>query len=137
MLLVRRANRIRSVLAFFVVIPGGNLLLSLVLTAAASAQSPLLESKPATPKSKAAVAYLFPEQVSVTAGKPSAVDLHFRVADGLHINSHAPHEEALIPTTLNLPDSSGVRLAQADFPPGVDFAFAINQIGRASCRERV
>ena len=94
--------------------------------AALSAQSPLLDQKPQTGKAKPAVAYLFPEQVTIPADKPAKVDLHFRVADGLHINSHAPHEESLIPTTLALPDSAGVRLANAAFPPGTDFAFAIN-----------
>lgn len=70
-----------------------------------------------------AVAYLFPEQITVAADKPTAVDLHFKVADGLHVNSHTPHTEDLIPTTLKLPETSGVRLANATFPPGTDFAF--------------
>ena len=74
----------------------------------------------------AAVTYLFPEQVTIAAGKPAAVDLHFKVADGLHVNSHEPRAEELIPTTLSLPDSSGVHLAGATFPPGKDFTFAIN-----------
>ena len=39
-----------------------------------------------------AVTYLFPEQVSVPAGKPSQVALHFRIAQGLHINSHTPSD---------------------------------------------
>jgi len=83
------------------------------------------EDRPASPKT-AAVAYLFPEQVSVTADKPSQVDLHFKVADGLHVNSHTPHTEDLIPTTLKFPEVSGVRFTRTDFPPGSDFAFAIN-----------
>ena len=57
-----------------------------------------------------AVTYLFPEQVSVPAGKPGQVALHFRVAQGLHINSHTPSDEFLIPTTFSIPDGSGVRL---------------------------
>jgi hypothetical protein len=98
----------------------------LAATAILSAQSPLLDQKPQTGKAKPAVAYLFPEQITIPADKPAKVDLHFRVADGLHINSHAPHEESLIPTTLALPDSAGVHLANAAFPPGTDFAFTIN-----------
>ena len=43
-----------------------------------------------------AVQYLFPEQVSVPAGKPTPITLHFRVAQGLHINSHTPSDEFLI-----------------------------------------
>ncbi|MGA2807663.1 MAG: protein-disulfide reductase DsbD N-terminal domain-containing protein [Terracidiphilus sp.] len=69
----------------------------------------------------AAVEYLFPEQVTVPAGKPASVALHFRIAPGLHINSHTPAEEELIPTTFSIPDDSGVRLDGAVYPPGTDF----------------
>lgn len=48
----------------------------------------------------AAVEYLFPEQVTVPAGKASDITLHFRIAPGLHINSHTPKDEFLIPTTF-------------------------------------
>ena len=63
-----------------------------------------------------AVAYLFPEQVTVAAGKPSPVTLHFRIASGLHINSHTPSEDYLIPTTFSIPDGGGVRLDKAEYP---------------------
>src|SRR5208283_5476706 len=69
----------------------------------------------------AAVEYLFPEQVTVPAGKPASVALHFRIAPGLHINSHTPAEEELIPTTFSIPEDSGVRLDGAVYPPGTDF----------------
>lgn len=69
----------------------------------------------------AAVEYMFPEQVTVPAGKPTDVTLHFRIAPGLHINSHTPKEEFLIPTTFSIPDGLGVRLAAANYPAGVDF----------------
>jgi hypothetical protein len=65
-----------------------------------------------------AVTYLFPEQVNVPAGKPSQVALHFRVGQGLHINSHTPSEEYLIPTDFSIPDGAGVRLAAATYPVG-------------------
>jgi len=73
-----------------------------------------------------AVAYLFPEQVTVTAGKPSSVALHFRVAPGLHINSHKPNEDSLIPTVFSIPADAGVKLAAADYPPGAQFALAVD-----------
>ena len=57
-----------------------------------------------------AVQYLYPEQLTVPAGKATAVALHFRIREGLHINSHDPKEEFLIPTVLSIPESSGVRL---------------------------
>jgi hypothetical protein len=73
-----------------------------------------------------AVEYLFPEQVTVPAGKAAAVELHFRIAQGLHINSHAPKEEYLIPTTFSIPEGAGVRLAQANYPAGVDFTLPLD-----------
>jgi hypothetical protein len=68
------------------------------------------------------VQYLFPAQVSVTAGTPSTVELHFSIAQGLHINSHTPSEPELIPTTFSIPDGFGVRLDAATYPAGVEFA---------------
>jgi Disulphide bond corrector protein DsbC len=69
----------------------------------------------------AAVQYLFPEQVSIPAGKPSDVSLHFRIAPGLHINSHQPKEEFLIPTSFSIPDGAGAKLLSATYEEGEDF----------------
>jgi hypothetical protein len=74
----------------------------------------------------AAVEYLFPEQVAVAAGKPSVVTLHFRVAPGLHINSHNPKDEFLIPTVFSIPDGAGVRLEEASYPVGTEFALPLD-----------
>jgi len=68
-----------------------------------------------------AVEYLFPEQVSIPAGKLSAVALHFRIRENLHINAHTPRERYLIPTVFSIPESSGVRLAGTAYPAGADF----------------
>ncbi len=65
-----------------------------------------------------AVTYLFPEQWTVAAGKPVWVALHFRVAPGLHINSHTPADDFLIPTTFSIPAGAGVRLLDASYPAG-------------------
>jgi DsbC/DsbD-like thiol-disulfide interchange protein len=72
-----------------------------------------------------AVQYLYPEQITVPAGKSTPVAMHFRVAQGLHINSHAPKDEFLIPTVLSIPASSGVRLETADYPPGTEFELPV------------
>jgi len=80
----------------------------------------------------AAVEYLFPEQVTVAPGKPSTFALHFRIAPGLHINSHTPREDYLIPTALSIPEGSGVRLAEASYPPGSDFTLPIDPKTRLS-----
>jgi hypothetical protein len=78
-------------------------------------------SRPAWSESKAeAVQYLFPEQVTLPAGKVSTVALHFRIAQGLHINSHTPSDEFLIPTTFSIPEGAGVRLEQASYPAGTN-----------------
>ncbi|MGB0065304.1 MAG: protein-disulfide reductase DsbD domain-containing protein [Terracidiphilus sp.] len=79
-----------------------------------------------------AVTYLFPEQVSVTAGKPSAVALHFRVAQGMHINSHTPTDEFLIPTTFSIPSGSGVELKSAIYPAGTVMALPIDPTTKLS-----
>ncbi len=79
-----------------------------------------------SPLKTEAVQYLFPEQVSVPAGKPSAVTLHFRVAQGLHINSHTPSDEFLIATDFSIPDGMGVRLGTATYPPGKIISLAFD-----------
>src|ERR1035441_4602577 len=74
----------------------------------------------------AAVEYLFPEQVTLPAGKPTEVALHFRIAPGLHINSHAPREEFLIPTVFSIPEGAGARLVGASYPAGADFTLPLD-----------
>jgi hypothetical protein len=73
-----------------------------------------------------AVSYLFPEQVTVAAGKVSQVALHFRVAPGLHINSHTPSGDSLIPTIFSIPSDAGVRLDAASYPAGAQIALALD-----------
>ena len=58
------------------------------------------------------------EQVTVPAGKFSAVTLHFRIEQGLHINSHTPSGEFLIPTVFSIPGDEKVKLKAADYPSG-------------------
>jgi hypothetical protein len=79
--------------------------------------TPGAPNRPAIAKPEA-VRYLFPEQVTVPAGKPSQVALHFRVGQGMHINSHTPSDSFLIPTDFSIPDSAGVRLEAAIYPLG-------------------
>jgi hypothetical protein len=70
------------------------------------------------------VSYLFPEQVSIPAQKSTAVDLHFRVADGLHINSHTPREKSLIATNLAVAETNALKVTGVEFPAGTDYAFS-------------
>ena len=99
---------------------------ALALTSMAALGQVAESDKPARTGSRAnAVQYLYPEQVTVQAGKASAVALHFRVADGLHINSNKPKDEFLIPTVLTIPEAAGVRLAGADYPVGTEFELPV------------
>ena|SRR5580704_13225547 len=95
-----------------------------VCTLAAHGQESRAQSRPLLKTD--AVTYLFPEQVSVAAGKPSEVGLHFRIAQGLHINSHTPSDDFLIPTTFSIPDGSGARLDAATYPAGTVIALPID-----------
>ncbi len=81
-----------------------------------------LASKPP----KAMVAYLFPEQVNIPAKQSTPVDLHFRVAEGLHINSHTPREKSLIPTNLAVVEQDALKVTAVDFPAGTDYSFAFD-----------
>lgn len=92
----------------------------LAAMATATAQGQIISNSPRnnSPIKTDAVQYLFPEQVSVPAGWATTVELHFRVAEGLHINSHAPSDAFLIPTDFSIPDDVGVRLHSAIYQPG-------------------
>jgi Disulphide bond corrector protein DsbC len=108
-------------------------LVGLAGLAAAIAHSQFVSKSPRndSPIKTDAVQYLFPEQVSVIAGKASPVILHFRVAQGLHINSHTPSDKFLIPTDFSIPDGvgpdgTGVRLGAAIYPPGTIISLAFD-----------
>jgi hypothetical protein len=100
-------------------------------SALAPGQGPLFDSAPRS-AAKPAVVFLYPEQVTVPAAKPTTVALHFRIAPGLHINSHTPRENELIPTTFSIPESSGVRLVGVVYPPGTDFTLPIDPTTKLS-----
>lgn len=107
--------------------PGNLALLGILLAVVvASAQSPIVDSPRRSVVKSEAVEYLFPEQVSVPAGKLSPVALHFRIRSGLHINSHTPPAEYLIPTVFSIPEASGVKLESATYPPGADFTLPVD-----------
>ncbi len=70
------------------------------------------------------VRFLYPQQVQVSAGKPYTVQMHFRIASGLHINSHTPLQKSLIGTTLNASAPAGVKITMVQFPAGAPYALA-------------
>ena len=70
------------------------------------------------------VQYLFPNQVTVAAGKDAVIEMHFRVNHGMHINSHTPREKWLIPTNLQISGAPNLKLERVEFPAGEDFTLA-------------
>lgn len=66
------------------------------------------------------------EPQSVVAGKRSLVELHFRVVDGFHVNSHTPKSELLIPTQIALQPAAGVKVATVEYPAGTAYSFSFD-----------
>lgn len=85
------------------------------------AQTPGEFDAPAKPKSYISYAA---EAQSVSAGKRSVLELHFRVAPGYHVNSHTPKSELLIPTALTLDGAAGVSAGKVEYPAGTEYSFA-------------
>jgi hypothetical protein len=77
------------------------------------------------PKPKAFVLYAA-EQQYVTAGKRSVLELHFRVVDGFHVNSHTPKSELLIPTQVAFQPATGVKAETAAYPAGTSYSFSFD-----------
>ena len=75
----------------------------------------------ARPKSYIAYAA---ETHTVAAGKSAVIELHFKVQDGFHVNSHTPKSEFLIPTMLKLEPAAGVRAAAIEYPAGTAYSFS-------------
>ena len=64
--------------------------------------------------------------------KPTKINLHFSIAPGLHINSHTPRQDELIPTAISIPPGSGVRLDGVVYPPGTDFTLPLDPTTKLS-----
>jgi Disulphide bond corrector protein DsbC len=109
-------------------------LLGLAGLAAAVTHGQFVSNSPRndSPIKTEAVQYLFPAQVSVPAGKLSPVILHFRVAQGLHINSHTPSDKFLIPTDFSILDIAGVRLNAVSYPPGTIISLTFDPSAKLS-----
>jgi DsbC/DsbD-like thiol-disulfide interchange protein len=82
-----------------------------------------LDAPAAKPKSYVVYAA---EQQNVTAGKRSVLELHFRVMDGFHVNSHTPKSELLIPTQISLQPAAGVKAEAVEYPAGTSYSFSFD-----------
>jgi Disulphide bond corrector protein DsbC len=77
------------------------------------------------PKSQEFIVYAAEQQAAV-AGKPSTLELNFRVIDGLHVNSHTPKSDLLIATTLTMDAAPGVKVGDAVYPAGSLYSFSFD-----------
>jgi hypothetical protein len=93
-----------------------------VLAVAALAQ---MGSGEAPPKAKSYVVYAAEAQ-TVPAGKSAMLELRFHVVEGYHVNSHTPKSELLIPTTLKLDATDGVKAGTLAYPAGKSYSFSFD-----------
>ena len=78
------------------------------------------------PQGKQWVQLVSSPQLAVRAGTRAQnqdLTLRFVIQTGLHINSHTPHSQFLVPTTLTLDAAEGVEIAKIEYPAGVDYRF--------------
>lgn len=68
---------------------------------------------------------LLNDNLTVEANRPQEVELRFRIAPNLHINSHTPRDELLLPTTLKFDSGPRPFVTRVDFPAGRPFHLAI------------
>ncbi len=66
------------------------------------------------------------EPQTVAAGRPAALEIHFRVNEGYHVNSHTPKSDMLIPTILKLDASDGVKAGELQYPAGKMYTFSFD-----------
>jgi len=66
------------------------------------------------------------KKVAVAAGAPATVAFDFRVKEGMHINSHQPRSEFLIPTTLRFLPPTDIAVGKTAYPAGEDLALAFS-----------
>jgi DsbC/DsbD-like thiol-disulfide interchange protein len=108
--------RLGIVLAcFFVVLPA--------VGVSSAQQVGNLDAPVAKPKSYVVYAA---EQQNATAGKRTVLELHFRVVEGFHVNSHTPKSELLIPTQITLQPAPGVKAEALEYPAGSSYSFSFD-----------
>jgi DsbC/DsbD-like thiol-disulfide interchange protein len=72
------------------------------------------------------ITFLPSDGLAIQAGKPVTVELRFRINNGMHVNSHTPSSDWLIPTNLTLTPAEGVRLGDVYYPAGEAYSFAFD-----------
>lgn len=99
---------------------------AVLATVVITATALFAQSIPGPQKSVEWVRLASPQQVSIRSGKPAVVELHFVIDPRLHINSHTPPSETLIPTRLAVTEVPGLKVSAIDFPAGQPFTLPID-----------
>jgi hypothetical protein len=94
----------------------GRFLLALALGSSLAAQDFARSKQPW-------ISFHSPGLVEVHRGHPSPVELQFRIASGLHINSHQPRQEYLKKTELNFDPPTDIVIEKVSYPAGEDHSF--------------
>lgn len=64
---------------------------------------------------------------AVTRGSATRASVVLNIPAGLHVNSSRPSGEYMIPTTVKVSSTAGVRLSRVTYPRGVDRKFEFSQ----------
>ncbi len=67
------------------------------------------------------------DALQVRPGRPDWIELRFRVDAGFHINSHTPKDELLVPTELQVVDTSQLRISGQQYPAGVPLRLDVGE----------
>jgi len=101
-------------------------LLTLVVAATArvgNSQLGIMDDGAAKPR--AFVLYTAEPQ-TVPAARRSVLEVRFHIVPGFHVNSHTPNSQLLIPTTLTLQPSAGVKPGAMEYPAGKPYSFSFD-----------
>ena len=83
-------------------------------------------------KSKASVSMEPAGVTSIDRGRPSTVQLQFRVARGFHVNSNRPKQEYLKKTELKLDAPTDIVIGRIIYPAGEDRSFPFSATEKLS-----
>ena len=69
------------------------------------------------------IIYQTPEISTVYRGRPSTVQLNFRIPSGFHVNSNQPRQEYLKKTELKMDPPTDIAIEKLTYPQGEDRSF--------------
>jgi hypothetical protein len=73
---------------------------------------------------KPTIEYHPPEISTIYRGKPSIIQLNFRIPAGFHINSNQPKQEYLKKTELKMDPPTDIAVEKVTYPEGEDRSFS-------------